>query len=254
MFKMLKRVVFVVMFAVSLVGPSVAAYSADLTVAAASSLVFPMKEIAGYFEKETGKTVAISFGSTGTLSAQISRGAPFDLFFAADMAHPRELASGGFILSESVEVYARGAIVLAVNRASGVRAASLDDLMAPEIRRVSIANPRFAPYGRAAMEALKTVGLWDAIRPKLVYGENVRQTLQFIQTANAQAGIVALSIADVPEITYVEIDPGLYAPIEQGAGVVARSPRGGLAREFLGFLMGPKGRSVMEKYGFKAPR
>lgn len=249
----LRRAVLIVALAFSLAAYASTAYCADLTVGAASSLVFPLKEIARGYEKATGRTVALSFGSTGILSGQIRHGAPFDIFFAADMAHIRELASGGFVEQKSVTVYARGRVVIAVNKGSGVRAASLQDLLSPEIRRVSIANPEFAPYGRAAMEALKSAGLWDRLRPKLVYGENVRQTLQFILTLNAQAGIVALSVAGVPEVTYTEIDSSLYSPIEQGAAIVSKSANASLAGEFLKYLTGPEGRPVMEKYGFQVP-
>src|SRR3972149_7112580 len=146
-----------------------------LTVAPASDLSFALNEISGLFEEETGVKVVVSLGSSGLLTRQIQAGAPFDLFFAANLRFIEELISGGHIIPDSVELYARGRIGLAVNKSSGLRAGGLEDLLAPEIKRVAIANPAHAPYGTAAMEALKGTGVWDGIKYKLVYGENVRQ-------------------------------------------------------------------------------
>jgi molybdate transport system substrate-binding protein len=193
--------VLAVLLASAVTAPGLAgADDKKITVAAAASLTAAFKEIAANFEKETGARVIISFGSTGMLTKQIKEGAPFDVFFAADVESIDELKKGGFIMPDSVELYAQGSLVLAVNKASGIQAVELSDLLKPEIRHVAIANPEFAPYGKAAKEALQAKGLWESVKPRLVYGENIRQTLQYIQTGNAEAGIVALSIAGVPEV------------------------------------------------------
>lgn len=163
------------------------------------------------------------------------------------------MSSNGHVIPSSVERYAQGVIVLAVNKSSGVEVRDLKHLLMPDIRNVAIANPEHAPYGRAAMEALKSAGLWDRLKEKLVYGENIRQTLQFIQTGNAQAGIVALSLANVPEITYAEIDPSLHNPIDQTTGIVKNSKDKEAAASFIRYVKGPFGSLVMKKYGFIIP-
>ena len=121
------------------------------------------------------------------------------------------------------------------------------------MRRIAIANPAHAPYGRAAQEALERLGLWERIKSKLVYGENIRHTLQFIQTGAVEGGIVALSVADVPEVTHVPIDPKLYAPLNQIAAVVKRSAHPEMGAAFIQFVGGPEGRPIMKRYGFLLP-
>ncbi|OGW61525.1 MAG: molybdate ABC transporter substrate-binding protein [Nitrospirae bacterium RIFCSPLOW2_12_42_9] len=231
-------------------GNAASAGERRITAAAASDLNFAFKDIAAVFEKETGIKVILSFGSTGMLAKQISGGAPFDIFFAADMKYLKDLSGKGHIISSSVERYALGVVVLAVNKSSGIEVRELKDLLKPEIRNVAIANPDHAPYGRAAMEALKSAGLRDKLKDKLVYGENIRQTLQFIQTGNAQAGIVALSLVNVPEITYVRIDTSLHNPIDQAVGIVKTSKNPEAAASFIRYVKGPVGSEVMKKYGF----
>ncbi len=233
--------------------PSSPSAKESITVAGAADLAFAFREIAGEFERETGVKVVLTLGSTGMLTTQIANGAPFDAFFAASSSYIDRLDEGGFVISDTVEFYAYGRIVLAVNKRSGVAAVRLEELASPRIKWVAIANPEHAPYGVAAMEAFKAAGLWDVIKPKLVYGENVRQALQFIQTGNAQAGIVALSIADVPEVNFIIIDQKLHNPIRQAAAVVKSTKNERAARAFIKFVNGAKGRPVMERYGFKIP-
>ncbi len=224
-----------------------------LTVAAASDLTFALKEIALGFEKHTGDEVAISFGSSGMLARQIESGAPFDVFFSADMRYINSLEKGGYIMPATVTHYARGVIVLAVNRRSGVKAVGLKYLLSPMIKKIAMANPAHAPYGRAAVEALKAEGVFEGVKGKLVYGENIRQTLQFIQTGDAQAGIVALSIASVPEVSYTPIDPVLHNPIDQAVGVVKSAKEPEAALSFIRYAVGDRGRAIFKKYGFIVP-
>ncbi len=233
--------------------PSKVAGSNDLLVAAAADLQFAFTEIGQLFEQQTGRHVTFSFGSTGNLTAQIENGAPFDLIAAANVAYIDRLQKKGLIIPETRQLYAQGRIVLAVNRKSGVEATTLEDLLDPSISRVAIANPDHAPYGLAAKQALQRAGVWDALQPRLVYGENVRQTLQFVQTGNAPAGIVALSIANVPEITWTLIDADLHEPLNQALAVIRGSPNEQAARAFISFVNGPQGRPIMKKYGFLLP-
>ena len=251
---LLRSLALILLFIVSVFTPGAArAAEKKITVAAASDLTFALKEIAAGYEKATGTKVVLSFGSTGMFAKQIREGAPFDIFFAADVRYIEGLNKDGLMLSDTVAPYAQGRIVLAVNKASGIKAAGLQDLLKPEITHIAIANPDHAPYGKAAMEALKAKGLWEGLKSKLVYGENIRSTLQYIQTGNAQAGIIALSVADVSEITYTPIDPALHNPINQAAGVVKATRDADTARDFLKYVNGKDGRLIMKKYGFTLP-
>ncbi len=233
--------------------PPVLATPAPLTVAAAADLQFAFTDIAALYEAQTGQPVTLVFGSTGQLAQQIESGAPFDLFAAANIAFVEELRDKGLVIDDTIALYAEGRIVLAVNRAAGVTAVALDDLRNPAIQHITIANPEHAPYGVAAKEALIHAGVWEAVEPRLVYGENVRQTLQYIQTGDAQAGIVALSVADVPEITWKLIDADLHTPLRQALAVVKSSSQPDAARAFAAFINGPKGRPIMQRYGFVLP-
>lgn len=225
----------------------------ELTVAAAADLQFAFTEIGELYEKETGNKVVFSFGSTGQLAQQIENGAPFDLFAAANISFVDDLAKKNLVVPDTVALYARGRIVLAVNRDSGVSAVTLEDLLSDKITHIAIANPEHAPYGVAAKEALTSAGVWDKIEDKIVYGENVRQTLQFVQTGDAQVGIVALSVANVPEITWTLIDDTLHNPLDQALAVVVSSSHQEEAKEFAAFINGEKGRPIMQKYGFVLP-
>jgi molybdate transport system substrate-binding protein len=224
-----------------------------LTVYGASDLAVAFREITARFEKGTGTKVVLILGSTGNLAKQIEHGAPADIFFAANASFIDDLQASGAVLPETRQLYAQGRIVLAAPRDSKLSIQRLEDLRRPDVRRVAIANPEHAPYGRAAQQALQAVGVWDALRPRLVYGESIRHALQFIETGAVDAGIVARSVADTPALRSVPIDPALHAPLDQIAAVVKRSARPELALAFLQFVNGPEGRPIMKRYGFLLP-
>lgn len=224
----------------------------ELIVAAAADLVFALREIAPLFEQKHQSKVTLTFGSTGQLTQQIQHGAPVDVFFAANVAFMEDLRATGAVLTGSVETYARGQLVLATHRDQPLLAA-LRDLARDDVRRIAIANPVHAPYGMAAREALVSTGVWEQVQPKLVYGENIRQALQFLQTRNVDAAIIALSVADVPEVRYTMIDPSFHKPIIQAAAVTARSRQPDLARAFIRFVNGPQGRPILKRFGFLLP-
>jgi molybdate transport system substrate-binding protein len=224
-----------------------------LTVFAAADLAFAFRELAPRFEQATGAKVTLVLGSTGNLAKQVEHGAPADVFFAANQTFIDDLLAKGALIAETRALYAQGRIVLATARAAGPKLTALSQLRESRVRRVAIANPAHAPYGRAAEEALRAAGVWDAVKPKLVYGENIRHTLQFVESGAAEAGIVALSVANVPAIDYVPIDPALHTRLDQAAAVVRRSARPELGLAFIQFVNGPEGRSVMKKYGFRLP-
>lgn len=224
-----------------------------LTIAAAADLQFAFEEISRQFEQDTGARVEISFGSSGNLATQIENGAPIDVFASADASYIDRLNTKGIIAPETPQLYALGRIVLAVNRQSGLDLRELRDLLNPRVKKVAIANPEHAPYGLAARQALEKTGLWEKIQPNLVYGENIRQALQFVQTGNAEVGIIALSIANVPEVYYTVIDPSLYQPLSQTIAAIKGTKNVDLARRFISFVLGPQGRPIMRKYGFLLP-
>jgi molybdate transport system substrate-binding protein len=251
----MKAILFLILtLAASAVGPVAAQPKPPvLTVYGASDLTVAFREIAALFEKGTGTKVVLVLGSTGNLAKQIEHGAPADIFFAANASFVDDLQTKGAVIPETRQLYAQGRIVLAVPRDSKLSIQRLEDLRRPEVKRIAIANPEHAPYGRAAQEALQAAGVWDALKPRLVYGENIRHALQFIETGAVDAGIVALSVADTPAVRYVSIDPALHAPLNQIAAVVKRSARPELALAFLQFVNGPEGRPIMKRYGFLLP-
>ena len=224
-----------------------------LTVAAASDMTYALKEIVAGFERETGTNVVVSYGSTGILATQIRNGAPFDVYLAADASVVRALAADGFIVPDTVAPYATGVIVLAGRSELGLRLESIKDLQRPDVRLVAIANPGHAPYGRAAKEALVSAGIWDAIEHKIVFGENIAQAVKFVQSGDADAGIVALSVAQQSGITFVRIGGNAHRPIEQAAGVLKASKEQAAAVEFIKYLSGPRSAAILKRYGFGEP-
>jgi molybdate transport system substrate-binding protein len=233
-------------FAVAVEPPSITVFgAADLTVA--------FKDIVPRFEKALGVRVTLVLGSTGNLAKQIEHGAPADVFFAANQTFVDGLVAEGVLIKETRALYAQGRLVLATSKVSGLKLADLRGLLDPRVRHVAIANPQHAPYGQAAMQALRSLGLWDLIRPKLVYGENIRATLQYVESRAAEAGIIAVSLASTPGIDWTPIDPALHAPLNQAAAVVRRSPRPELGLAFIQFVNGPEGRPVMKRHGFLLP-
>jgi len=224
----------------------------EVIVAAAANLSFALREIAPAFEREHGVKVILTLGSTAQLAQQILHGAPYDVFFAADVASVEDLRAKGAVLPDSVEPYASGQIVLASMRGRPALS-GLGDLTRNEVKRISIANPVHAPYGKAAQEALEKAGLWIQVQSKLVYGENVGQALQFLQTGNVDVAIIPLSLARAVDVPSTPIEQTLYRAIIQLAGVSARSKSPDLARAFIRFVTGPQGRPVMKRLGYLLP-
>lgn len=224
-----------------------------LTVSAAANLQSAFTEIGRQFEKETGTRVTFNFGSTGQLAQQIAQGAPVDLFAAADRSTVDDLVARGFVMPETLQTYARGQIVLYSRADDPLPLQSLADLTRPEIKRVAIANPERAPYGRAAREALQNAELWVAVAPKLILAENIQQTQQYADNGNVDAAIVALALTVGSKGHWAPIPQELYKPIDQVLGVVKGSRNERAARAFAVFVTSPTGRAVMVKYGFGLP-
>lgn len=224
----------------------------ELSVAAASDLRPALAEIAESFEEEKDARVVLTFASSGTLAEQIEGGAPYDIYFSANREYLEELKGKG-LLENSLINYARGFVVLAKKRGSSAEINSLDGLLKSEVKVIALANPKHAPYGEAAVEALKNYGMWDKVKEKIVYAENVAQAEQYISTENADAGIIALSLAlNNDEISYVILDQALYSPIIQSLGIVKNSKNKEAAAEFIEYLSSEKAREIMKKYGYDA--
>ncbi len=227
-----------------------------ITVAAASDLKFAMDEIVIDFrQSHPGDAVDVVYGSSGNFHTQIQQGAPYDLFFSADIGFPRELAARGMAGSEVIP-YAVGRIVLWSTSLDATKM-TLNSLADPKISRIAIANPKHAPYGKRAEEALRASGLWEKLESRLVYGETVVQAAQFVQSGSAQAGIIALSLASNPELAgkggYWLIPPQLHQPLEQGFIMTKRAEGNPLAKRFADYMSSPSIRTVMRRYGFVLP-
>ncbi|MFO0773918.1 MAG: molybdate ABC transporter substrate-binding protein [Nitrospiraceae bacterium] len=236
-----------------------AAHAADapLTIAAASDLNFAFKEIIALYERQSGEHVALTLGSSGNFYAQIGNGAPFDLYFSADIGYPKRLEEAGLTVPGSLYRYAVGRIVLWTSKqAPWDVSMGLDVLRDPRIKKIAIANPKHAPYGRAAVAAMETAGVAETVREKLVLGENISQAAQFVESGAADIGIIALSLAPAMQAqgTSWTIPAELHAPLEQGAAIVAQSKKQDAAKKFLMFLQSAAGQEVMARYGFTQPR
>ncbi len=225
----------------------------QITVAAASDLGPAFEELGREFEKQSGTKVVFSFGSTGMLTRQISNGAPMDVFASANVSFVDDLEKQGLIIPDTRALYARGRITLWTTNDAAFKPAQISDLSRPEVERVAIANPDHAPYGTAAKQALETAGIWEAVKGKLIYGDNVRQTLQFAQTGNVEVAIVALSLSLGSDGRWVLVPEELHKPLDQALAVLKSTQHEQEARRFALFINSPPGRTIMRKYGFTLP-
>jgi len=230
-----------------------------LTVAAASDLQSALPEIIKGFEREANATVTVSFGSSGNFFAQIQNGAPYDIYFSADIDYPRRLVASGHADASSLYQYATGRLVLWARKDSGIDIrGGLRSLTGARVTRIAIANPKYAPYGRAAEAALRYEKIYDAVQGKLVLGENISQTAQLVDSGNASVGIIALSLAVGPALrargTYTEIPAAAHPPIDQAVVIISASTRKPLAREFLAYLKRPDISGYLHTFGFAAGR
>ena len=226
-----------------------------MRVAAASDLQPAMRVLVRQYESESQNRVEVAYGSSGNFFAQIRNGAPFDLFFSADIEYPRKLEVAGFAAPRTLYTYAFGEIVLWAPPGANVDVAKEQwkALLDPAVHKIAIANPAHAPYGRAAVAALQKAGVYDQVQAKLVYGENISQAAQFVQSGNAQVGILAKSLVLSPAMSGGEswdVPPRMYPPIEQAAIVLKNGANQEAARSFLNFVKGEPGRAILAKFGF----
>lgn len=236
--------------------PSVRAQT--LRVAAAADLQFAMSDLAAQFEKKSGTKVAISYGSSGNFRAQIENGAPFDLFFSADTQYPQQLVTAGAADGQTLVMYAQGHLVLWAPAGENLHLAErgFEALKDSRVQKIAIANPEHAPYGRAAVAALQKTGMYEALKSKLVYGENISQAAQFAQSGSAQVGIIALSLTFAESMKggeRWEIPGEFYSPIQQAAVMIKSSANQVAAKAFLEFVKSDEGQKILSSYGLAPP-
>jgi molybdate transport system substrate-binding protein len=230
-----------------------------LTVAAAANLKVAIAALESSFEAERPEVdLQVTLGASGTFFAQIRSGAPFDLFLSADRDYPRKLVEAGLAAPDAEVVYAVGTLVAWTPKGSPVDLGrrGLLALAGPEVKRLAIANPAVAPFGRAAEAALRSAGILEAVKGRLVLGQGVSQAAQFATTGAADAALIPRSLTFAPELAggvVFEVPPSSYPRQEQSAVVVAASAQPALARAFLTFVTGPKGRAILARYGYALP-
>ncbi len=231
----------------------------EISVAAAADLSVVLPEISQSFEKTSGVLVRLSFAASGALTQQIENGAPFDVFLSADMGYPKQLVAEEKADGATLHSYAVGKLVLWAQAGSplDVEHKGMDVLLDPSVNKIAIANPQHAPYGRAAVAALQHYGLYEKVSDRLVLGENIAQAAQFVESGNAQVGLVALAHVLAPAMKgkgkYWEVPAESYPPLDQGAVVIANSPHARDARAFLDYLKSSDARAVLRRYGFTSP-
>jgi molybdate transport system substrate-binding protein len=248
---------FVALVSVLLLVPASGAQT--VRVAAASDLQFAMDELASRYQKQTGQKLSVTYGSSGNFYAQIQSGAPFDIFFSADIIYAQKLIYARLADPSSLSIYARGQIVLwaPADARLNLPQDGFAALRDPRVQKIAVANPDHAPYGRAAIAALQHAGLYDGLRSKLVYGENISQAAQFAQSGSAQVGILALSLALSPSMKSGDcwlIPSDLYPPLDQAAVLLNSSANKAAANAFLKFIVSEPGREILSKHGFKLPK
>lgn len=228
----------------------------EITVAAAADLQSAMQEIVARFQKETGKTVNVIYGSSGNFFQQIQNGAPFDMFFSANLDYPKKLEGAGLTESGSYYEYARGKLAIwAPNESKLDVSSGFRVLLEGSINKIAIANPQHAPYGQAAVAAMQKEGVYEKVKDRLVLGENISQTTSFVLSGSADVGIVALSLALAPNMKdkgqFFEIPARDYPPIEQACVILSSSKNKETARQFLAYIRGSAVRDLLQKYGFE---
>ena len=234
--------------------PVVAEETAPLRIAAAADLAKALEDLTAWHQAETRQPATVTLGSSGLLARQIAQGAPFDVFFSANAGFIDDLIAQGHGVASSRALYGRGRIVLWTKAEGILPPEGLADLTDRRFTRIAIANPDHAPYGQAARQAMQQSGIWDAVHRRLVYGENVGQTLHYAQTGNAEVAVVALSLAiPTPGGTWTLIDDRLHQPLDQGLMVVATSRQRQASEAFAARVTSPAGLAILRRYGFVQP-
>jgi molybdate transport system substrate-binding protein len=222
----------------------------EINTAAASNLSDAFNELGKQFTARTGIRVVYSFGATADLAKQIEQGAPFDIFASADVEHVESLNRQGLIVPGTAALYARGRLVLWMPAGSQITLSGIEDIRRAEVERIAIAKPDVAPYGRAAVEVLRALDLWKDVESKVIYGQNVTQTKQYVTTGNADVSFIPRSLIKEGEGRMIEVDERLHQPINQALAVIKSSTKQDAARQFAQYVLSPEGQSLLERYGY----
>jgi molybdate transport system substrate-binding protein len=225
----------------------------ELTIAAAANLTDVFGQLGPHFETETGIHPIFSFASTAQLTQQIENGAPFDVFAAADSEHVAELEQKGLLTVGSRAIYARGVLALWIPEGSKAMVERIQDLTHPDVRVIAVAKPELAPYGQAAVDSLQKLGIWEQVKHKVVYAENISMAKQYGKSKNADAVFTAYSLVLHEAGKTIQVDEALHKPIDQELGIVAKSNRQDAARKFAAFLLAGAGKSILASYGYQSP-
>jgi molybdate transport system substrate-binding protein len=225
----------------------------ELVVAAAANLTDVFAQIGPQFTARSGIRVVFSFGATADLARQIENGAPFDVFAAADIAHVDQLEVKGLITPGSRVLYAQGRLVMWLPPGTSLKVERIEDVTAKAFERIAIAKPDVAPYGQAALESLRALGLWSQVEQRVIYGQNVSQAKQYAATGNAEVAFIPLALVKPGEGTFIEVREDLHKPIDQALGIVKDSPKQAAARQFVEFLMSDEGQEILTKNGYSKP-
>jgi molybdate transport system substrate-binding protein len=227
------------------------ANAADLHIAAAANLANVLPDLSAAFERQSQVHTVPSMGATAQLTQQIENGAPFDVFLSADVEHVDQLVKGGFVISNTRAIYARGQLVVWAPRRPDIH--TLNDLTKSDIRAIGVAKPELAPYGLAAIEVLKSAALWEKLEPKIVYAPSIAVAKQFADTGNTEASFTALALTVGQSGSQFTVDPKLHKPIDQALGIVTNSKEQKNARAFAAFLSGPEAREILKRFGYIQP-
>ncbi len=223
----------------------------EITVAAAANLTEVAQVLGSEFERQTKIHAVFSFGSTAVLTSQIENSAPFDVFLAADAQHVDKLDHEGLLVPGSSAVYATGVLALWIPPSSKAQVNKIDDLKASDVKVIALANPKLAPYGAAAVETLQHAGIWDAVKDRIVYAENINMAREYGTSKNADAVFTAYSLLLKEAGKVIQVDEALHQPIVQKLGVLARSQHRDWAQSFTAFVLNGPGRTVLARYGYK---
>ncbi len=227
--------------------------NSSLTIAAAANLTDVLAEIGPRFTGKTGIRVVFSFGATADLAKQIENGAPFDLFAAADNEHVLQLETKGLLTPGSRALYARGRLVMWIPPGNHLKAQRIQEITTREFERIAIAKPDIAPYGKATVDSLRALGIWDQIEARVIYGQNVSQTKQYAGTGNAEVAFIPLALVKPGEGSYIEVSEDLHQPIDQALGIIKDSANQPAARQFVDFLLSAEGQEILASKGYNKP-
>jgi molybdate transport system substrate-binding protein len=223
----------------------------EITIAAAANLTEVAQTLGAEFEAQTKIHPVFSFGSTAVLTTQIENSAPFDVFLAADAEHVDKLDHEGLLVPGSSEIYAVGVLAMWIPPSSKAHIAKIDDLKAKDVSVIALANPKLAPYGAAAVETLQRSGIWDQLKDKIVYAENINMAKQYGTSKNADAVFTAYSLVLKEAGQVIQVDESLHTPIVQKLGLIARSQHRDWAQSFTSFVLNGGGRAILTRYGYK---